>query len=76
MQHRRAGTTLRELAVELGVANTTLSSIERGTLRPSADTALVLARWLGWSMEQVMAAADEPVSGTDTADQSGYSARE
>jgi DNA-binding XRE family transcriptional regulator len=49
--------------VEAGVAHTTLSRLERGTHRPSADTARKLATWLGWTIEEVLTAADEPVGG-------------
>lgn len=38
----------------------TLSRLERGTHRPSYDTAVKLARWLGWTVEQVMEAASAP----------------
>lgn len=48
------------IGVKLGVSRPTLSRLERGTHQPSADTALKLARWLGWSMEQVMEAAKAP----------------
>jgi len=61
VQTRRGAQTLRALAAELGVANTTLSRIERGTHRPSADTAVALARWLGWRVESVLIAADTAV---------------
>ena len=39
---------------------TTLSRIERGTHAPSVATALALAKWLGWSVEQVIEAAATP----------------
>lgn len=51
-----------ELASLVGVAETTISHQERGTHRPSYDTAVKLARWLGWTVEQVMEAAAQPVS--------------
>jgi len=38
----------------------TVPRIERGTHRPSYDTAVRLAAWLGWSVERVMGAASEP----------------
>lgn len=38
----------------------TIASIERGSHRPSLDTARTLARWLGLSVEQVVDAADTP----------------
>ena len=45
----------------------TFSYLERGLHRPTADTALKLARWLGWSVERVMEAAIQDSSPTDTA---------
>ena len=57
----RAEQTLTGIAEQLGVTNPTLSRIERGTHRPSYDTALALSRWLGWTVEQVMEAAGQPV---------------
>ena len=59
---RRDGRKLAEVVAEAQVPSTTLSHLERGTHLPSADTALKLARWLGWSMEQVMEAAKAPAS--------------
>ena len=44
---------------QCGVPGSTLTKIERGAHRPSYDTALKLARWLGWTVEQVMEAAGE-----------------
>lgn len=44
----------------MGVSYMTLSSIERGAHRPSVDTAVKLARWLGWTVERVIEAATEP----------------
>lgn len=55
-----------ELGLRLKLSRPTLSRLERGTHRPNADTALKLARWLGWTMEQVMQAADQPALPTDT----------
>lgn len=40
----------------------------RGTHRPSADTARALARWLGWTVEQVLEAADQPAPYTSADD--------
>lgn len=51
---------MHEIAEELATTATTLSRLERGTNRPSADTAILLARWLGWSVEQVLEAAKTP----------------
>lgn len=61
IQARRQSSTLREVGELLGLANNTLSRLERGTHRPSADTARKLATWLGWTVEQVLDAADQPV---------------
>ena len=44
----------------IGISQPTLSRLERGTHRPSIDTALKLATWLGWSVERVIKAAGEP----------------
>jgi len=74
MRHRRAAepttvlgaairsrrTTQASLAEQVGVPQTTLSRIERGTHAPSVATALALAKWLGWSVEQVIEAAATP----------------
>lgn len=57
LRARRANRTQEDAAVDAGVQAPTLSRIERGTHRPSIDTAMALARWLGWSVEEVMAAA-------------------
>ncbi|MBK9649584.1 MAG: helix-turn-helix transcriptional regulator [Deltaproteobacteria bacterium] len=62
MQAKRADLRQQDAADELGVSGGTLSRLERGTHLPSADTALKLARWLGWSMERVMEAAKAPAS--------------
>lgn len=45
---------------ESGIPHTTLSRIERGAHAPSADTARALARWLGWSTDEVLDAAAQP----------------
>ena len=58
MQARRGDTPLRHL--DLGVAQTTLSGVERGSHTPSPDTAMKLAAWLGWTLEQVYEAAATP----------------
>ena len=65
MRARRASTSLEALAAELGVSQPTLSRVERGTHRPSADTARALARWLGWTTDQVLDAAEQPAGGKD-----------
>jgi DNA-binding XRE family transcriptional regulator len=60
MQAHRAGDSLRDVAPALGVSNVTLSRIERGVVSPSLPTARALARWLGWTLEQVLDAAERP----------------
>ena len=61
MQTRREEAPLRDIAKALGITDVTLSRLERGIHRPSADTARKLAAWLAWTMEQVLDAADTPV---------------
>ena len=63
MRARRGGSGQVTAEQESGVPHTTLSRIERGTHAPSADTARALARWLGWTVEQVFEAAETPVAG-------------
>lgn len=67
MQRRRGKTSQRQTAEEVGLPFATLSRIERGTHLPSVQTAMALARWLGWSVEQVMEAAGTPVEAADDA---------
>lgn len=57
---KRGGASLEAVAVEVGVPYTTLSRVERGTHAPSIATALKLAKWLGWTVEQVVEAAAQP----------------
>lgn len=38
--------------------------IERGMHRPSYDTAVKLAAWLGWTVERVMDASSTPAAST------------
>jgi DNA-binding XRE family transcriptional regulator len=40
----------------------TLAKLERGAHNPSIDTTIALARWLGWSAEQVIEAARTPAT--------------
>jgi DNA-binding XRE family transcriptional regulator len=57
IEHRRDGRDTASLAEELGIPTTTLSLIERGKLRPSVSTAILVGRWLGWSVDEVLEAA-------------------
>ena len=66
MRVRRDGSTGEEAAEILGVFRNTYYRLERGTHRPSFDTARKLAAWLGWTTDQVMDAADQLVAGDDT----------
>jgi DNA-binding XRE family transcriptional regulator len=47
-------------AAATGITQATMSRIERGTSRPTYDTAVKLAAWLGWTTDQVMEAAGRP----------------
>lgn len=55
----------QDLAAVLGVSPLTLSRLERGKHEPSLATALKLAKWLGWSVEQVVEAAGQPAPDPD-----------
>lgn len=63
MQAQRQELSLHEVGDQIGLASNTLSRVERGDRRPSLDTALKLAAWLGWTVEEVVAAADERLGG-------------
>jgi transcriptional regulator with XRE-family HTH domain len=54
---KRGTQHLKDVAAELGVRQNTVSRLERGECSPSAATALKLAKWLGWTMEEVMEAS-------------------
>lgn len=60
---QRGEASLQAIGERTGVPYTTLSRLERGVHRPSYDTAVKLAAWLGWTVEQVMTAATEPAQG-------------
>lgn len=55
----RGGMRLVDLAAQLEIHHGTLSRLERGQ-QPSLATVLILARWLGWTTDQVIAAALAP----------------
>jgi DNA-binding XRE family transcriptional regulator len=57
---RRAQESLFRVADQTGLTYSTLSNLERGTHAPSLATALKLAKWLGWTVEQVVEAAGQP----------------
>jgi len=66
MRLARGAAPLHEVATSVGVTYTTLSRIERGTHRPSYDTAKALAVWLEWTVEEVMEAAGRPAQQAGT----------
>lgn len=57
MIEKRGDQQQRDVARELGTTDATISRLERGERTPSSSTALILARWLGWTMEEVYQAA-------------------
>ena len=61
----RRVTTGEATAEQLGISKVTLYRLERGDHSPTASTALKLARWLGWTMEQVVEAAAAPTTPPD-----------
>lgn len=66
MTKRRGHQQQRDVARELGTTDATISRIERGLNVPTPDLALGLARWLGWTMEQVYEAARQPAEGSSS----------
>ena len=59
LQSKRGDMSQRSADIAAGVERSTIGRIERGAHLPSFPTALKLARWLGWTVEQVMEAAGE-----------------
>jgi DNA-binding XRE family transcriptional regulator len=57
IQAKREGMSQDDAAITLGLSGVTLSRLERGAHRPTYDTAVKLAAWLGWTVEAVMDAA-------------------
>ena len=62
---RRGERRQEDVVDECGLPRGTLARIERGAHAPSADTARALARWLGWTTDQVLDAAGQPAPPTD-----------
>lgn len=56
----RAPLSQEEAGGVCGIPAGTMSRVERGVHRPDTDTVVKLARWLGWTMEEVVAAASQP----------------
>ena len=69
LRSRRGAREGKAVAAEVGVAQSTLSHLERGTHRPTYDTAVKLAAWLGWTTDAVMQAASQPAPSVDGPDQ-------
>lgn len=65
MRQRRATQVGEAAAATVGVSRSTYFKIEEALHLPSPSTALALARWLGWTMEQVYEAANTPVSAAE-----------
>lgn len=61
IRERRAERSQRDVGEAVGVPGATLSRIERGTHRPTYDTARAIATWLGWTVDEVMLAAEAPI---------------
>lgn len=57
LRQQRGEAPLRPAARALGISHVTLLQLERGQRKPGLELALRLARWLGWSAEQVLAAS-------------------
>lgn len=57
MAERRGLRSRRDVAAEIGIDHAVYHRLEAGTRRPSGETALKLARWLGWTAEQVIEGA-------------------
>lgn len=58
LQARRGQHSGHSAADAMGVSVTTYYRLESGDRRPGTATAQALAAWLGWSLEQVLNAAD------------------
>ena len=69
MQAHRGAVHGDTAAMEAGIPASTFYRIERGTHRPSYNTARALARWLGWTVEQVMDAAEQPAPALESSKQ-------
>lgn len=61
MVAKRGAYQQRAVARELGTTDATVSRLERGLNTPTPALAGAIARWLGWSMEEVYRAAAESV---------------
>jgi DNA-binding XRE family transcriptional regulator len=61
LRTRRGELTGPDVAAELKLEAGHYYRLERGQHRPTIDTARKLAKWLGWTVEQVFDAADTPM---------------
>lgn len=59
---RRAGRAGRVVAEEIGIDHGAYTRLESGKRGPSAPTARALARWLGWTTDEVLDAAEQPAA--------------
>jgi DNA-binding XRE family transcriptional regulator len=62
LRTRRVAASGASAAEELGLDHDHFYRLERGQHRPTVDTARKLAAWLGWTLEQVLDAADTPLA--------------
>ena len=69
MRARRGARHGHEVAAELGIDRTGYHRIEIGSRGPAPETAMKLARWLGWPLEEVFAAARRPPGPAPAPDQ-------
>lgn len=60
LRELRGERSVSSIAAELGCAHSTLTRLEQGQGSMSAQLALAIARWIGWSVEQVIEAAGKP----------------
>ena len=65
MQAKRGATPGRDVAIEIGIDPAVFYRLETGKRGPSAQTARALARWLGWTTDQVLDAAEQTAGGSD-----------
>ena len=55
-----------EVAAEIGISQASLSRVETGKGTITLETALALARWLGWTVEELAEASKEPLHNEET----------
>lgn len=57
LRNSRDGRSQDYVSAKLGLTGATFSRIERGLNQPTYDTAVAIAKWLGWTIEDVYAQA-------------------